>query len=151
MAVEHDLARSGADLLVATLDDLAAGTAREIPQDDSAATYAPRLTKEEGLIDWSRSARAIHNAIRGLHPWPHAYTFIGRERLILLRSSAAGSIGAVAEPGTILEASGDGFVVATGSGLLAVHEVQIEGRRSMSTREFLAGHRIEGRRLGAAP
>src|SRR5205814_7479295 len=74
-AVERDLAELGADLLVTTLDRLAYGPIPEEPQDEAHATYAPRLTKEDGVVDWSRSAVDIHNLIRGLHPWPHAFTF----------------------------------------------------------------------------
>jgi methionyl-tRNA formyltransferase len=150
VGVEQDLARLGATLLVATLDELAADNAREVVQDESTATYAPRLTKEDGLIDWMRPAADIHNAIRGLYPWPHAYTFIGPQRLILLRSSLAGTNPEV-PPGTIVHASGDWLSVATGLGLLSIHEVQLEGKRPMHAREFLAGHRIEGRRFATSP
>ena len=69
--------QDGARLLLDVLDRLEAGTARAEPQDDSASTYAPRLTKEEGLIDWTQSARQIHNRVRGLYPWPHAYSYSG--------------------------------------------------------------------------
>src|ERR1043165_6200793 len=71
--VEADLAEMGAELLASVIDQLAVGTAREQPQDEAQATYAPRLTKEEGLIDWGESAVQIHNRVRGLYPWPHAY------------------------------------------------------------------------------
>lgn len=139
--VERDLARIGARLLVTALDDLAAGRATETPQDDSAATYAHRLTKEDGLVDWRLPAARIHNLIRGLHPWPHAFTYLRGQRFILLRSSV--SADAVSAPGgTILEAHGDRLTVATGEGALLVREIQAEGKRSMTAREFLAGHRL---------
>ena len=70
--VERDLARIGAPLLVSIVDALAVGTAAEMPQDEAAATYAHRLTREDGIIDWTRPAADIHNLIRGLQPWPHA-------------------------------------------------------------------------------
>src|SRR2546426_375471 len=80
----------GARLLVSVVDRIAEGTATEEPQDDSQASFAPRLTKDEGLVDWSLPARAIHDRVRGLHPWPHAYTFIDGERTIILRSRVEG-------------------------------------------------------------
>jgi methionyl-tRNA formyltransferase len=139
--VERDLARIGAALLVDIVDRLAAGTARETAQDDALATYAHRLTKEDGLIDWSRAARDLHNQVRGLHPWPHAQTFLNGQRLIVLRSRLS-SEACTAPPGTILTARGDVLAVAAGSGVLDIIELQAEGRRPMDTREFLAGHHL---------
>lgn len=150
-AVERDLARLGADLLVETTDLLAAGSARDTPQDDAAATYAHRLTKDEGLIDWTWPAERVHNLIRGLHPWPHAFTFLRGSRIILLRSTASRG-GPPGEPGTILEAAGDRLVVAAGSDGVLIYQLQAEGKRPMNAREFLAGHRLaRGDRLTAAP
>ncbi|MSO46329.1 MAG: methionyl-tRNA formyltransferase [Acidobacteria bacterium] len=148
--VERDLARLGAALLIATLDDLAAGQVPEMPQDDSQATYAPKLQKEEGLIDWRWTAERLHNLIRGLHPWPHAFTFLGTRRFIVRRSrwSAEPSPEAV---GTVVEAAGDRLAVATGSGILEVAEIQAEGKRPMSARDFLAGHPLSrGERFGSS-
>jgi methionyl-tRNA formyltransferase len=136
--VERDLAVLGASLLVETLDRLARGPVREVPQDDRLATYAHRLTKDDGVIDWARPADAIHNQIRGLHPWPHAFSWLEGERLILWRSHwTADAVDAV--PGTILTAHGDELRVATGAGTLLVTELQAEGRRAGRTRDFLAG------------
>ncbi len=84
--VEHDIARLGADLLVEAVAAIAEGRASETPQDESEATYAHKIEKTDGIIDWSRPARDIHNQIRGLHPWPHAYSDLQGERTILLRS-----------------------------------------------------------------
>jgi methionyl-tRNA formyltransferase len=85
--VERVLARIGASLLVYTLDKLEDGTAvREIPQDDRLATYAPKIEREDGRIDWTQPPDRIHNLVRGLHPWPHAFTFLGRERLLIHRT-----------------------------------------------------------------
>jgi methionyl-tRNA formyltransferase len=139
--VERDLAELGADLLIATVDRLARGPIAETPQDDSAATYAHRLTKDEGLVDWSRPSQAIHNMVRGLRPWPHAYTFFGGHRLILLRSRPAGGT-THALAGVIVAAHGDELRVATGDGLLQIDALQGEGKRPMTPREFLAGHRM---------
>ena len=150
-AVESDLATLGATALVQTLDRLALGPVAETPQDDSRATYAHRLTKDDGVVDWSKSAGSIHNQIRGLHPWPHAFSYIDGTRLILLASTWCAD-GSDAEPGTILSAHGDELKVATGAGTLFVTELQAEGRRASRTREFLAGrHLSRGQRFGANP
>jgi methionyl-tRNA formyltransferase len=154
--VERDLSRLGADLLVATTDELASGRVRETPQDEAASTYAPRLTKDDGIVVWSLPAQQVHDLIRGLHPWPHAFTFHGSSRFILRRSivSVRGVEGSVRDeaPGTILEAAGDQLVVATGAGGLRLTEIQAEGKRPMSVREFLAGHRLTaGEQFAEAP
>ena len=149
--VERDLARLGAALLVDVVDQLAAGTASEIQQDDLEATYAPRLTKEDSPLDWSRPARHLHNQIRGLHPWPHADTFLHGRRLIV-RASALGEESGSAAPGTVVVARGDQFDVATGDGLLRILELQAEGKKPMRVRDFLTGHPVPaGSRFSAAP
>lgn len=151
--VERDLARLGGSLLKQTVDRLAAGPIDEVPQDDRLATYAPRLTKEDGLVDWTQSSRRVHDLVRGMHPWPHAYSYLNGQRLILLRSSAEedGAEGSAA-PGTILEAKGDTLCVTTGAGTVHLRELQAEGKRPMRTREFLSGHRISaGDRFTSAP
>jgi methionyl-tRNA formyltransferase len=148
--VERDLAAIGAALLVETLDAMAAGHVVETPQDDTCATYAHKLTKEDGLIDWTSPADQIHNLIRGLHPWPHAFSFLEGHRFILRRSHASHTPSS-REPGTIEEAAGDRLAIATGAGLLEVTDIQAEGKRPMSVREFLAGHRLaSGQRFGAS-
>jgi len=143
--VEDALAGLGAQLLVAVLAQMAAGTAQEEPQDDTQATHAPRLTKEEGLIDWSQSGAAIHNRVRGFYPWPHAYTFLRGTRLIIRRTQVD-LAGRKAPPyergGTVLTVEPEAIHVATADGELAIVEVQPEGRRPMSARDFTAGHRL---------
>ena len=148
--VEPDLAAIGARLLAETADSIANGVWREEAQDDAQATYAARLTKEDGVVDWTRFATAIHNQIRGLRPWPHAFTFHDGARMILLRSSAT-AVTTNAAPGTVVESAGDRLVVATGFGALRLLEVQAEGRRPMAVRDFLAGHRLAvGDRLSSS-
>ena len=139
--VEHDLARIGAGLLLTSVDALARGLVQETPQDDSAASYAHRLTKEEGAIDWSQPADVIHNRIRGLHPWPHAFTQWRGQRLILLTSAVLNEPSDLA-PGTLLESGADRLVIATGRGRLLVRRLQAEGKRALPTRDFLAGHAL---------
>lgn len=145
--VERDLAALGAPLLLAAAEAMAAGPVDLEPQDDMMSTYAPRLTKEEGLVDWSLPAVYLHNRVRGLYPWPHAYTWLDGQRVILLRSSVdeRGSAAAVSSPGpgTIVEVTRDAMHVAAGfDSCLAIHEVQMEGKRPVTVREFLAGHPI---------
>lgn len=139
--VERDLAHLGAALLVEIADGLAEGSVAETPQDEDAATYAPRLTKDDGAIDWSWPAARIHDLIRGLHPWPHAFSFLDGRRFILIASTADGLTASSDAPGTIVESEGDRLVVATGNGALRLLQIQPEGKRSMSVRDFLAGHR----------
>ena len=151
--VEAALAELGADLLARVLEQIAGNTAREEPQDPSRATYAPRLTKEEGLIDWSQSSLRIHNRVRGLYPWPHAYTFLDGARLIVLRTRIdhadlegprRGEISAPPRPGTILEVTRQAIQVATGEGgQLAIVELQAEGGRPMDVRNFVGGHLVK--------
>lgn len=149
--VERDLATIGAGLLVATIDTLAADRHHEIPQDDSQATYAHRLTKADGAIDWTASAHRIHNLIRGLHPWPHAYTFLDGRRFIVLRADWDDATASGAEPGTVSQADGDQLRVAAGAGTVRLQQIQPEGRRPLGPREFLAGHPVRvGARFGPA-
>ena len=143
--VEHDLARLGASLLLDVLDQLADGRAVETPQDESAATYAHRLRKEEGLVDWRAPAAAIHNQVRGLQPWPMAWTFIGGRRLILVRTrTAPESPDSGGAPGSIVRITKDGIRVQTGAGLLDLLTVQPEGRKAMAARAYAAGHLDDG-------
>jgi methionyl-tRNA formyltransferase len=142
--VEHDIARLGADLLVEAVAAIAEGRASETPQDESEATYAHKIEKTDGIIDWSRPARDIHNQIRGLHPWPHAYSDLQGERTILLRSEVEGERhGPHIDPGTVLDARPDRFAVQAGVGIVRLLTLQREGRRPVTAREFLAGRRIE--------
>jgi len=153
--VERDLAELGADVLLEGVSEIDAGTVREEPQDHAQATFAPRLTKEDGLIDWTRPAGAIHNLVRGLHPWPLAFSFLGTARVLILRTAVVGRDASdrAAAPGQILEAHGDRLIVAArDESALAIHEIQPEGRRRLTAREFLAGHRLAvGATFSSAP
>jgi methionyl-tRNA formyltransferase len=149
--VQGDLARIGAALLIQTLDRVAAGSVREEPQNDSAATYAHRITREDGLIDWTWPADRIHDLVRGLHPWPHAYTYLNGARLIVLRSAVANQSHGV-PPGSVVTALGDELRVAAGREVVDLIEIQAEGKRPMSPRDFLAGHRLRpGDRFARTP
>lgn len=148
--VEKRLALAGARLLVDTVDEMEHGTVIETPQDAALSTYAPRLTKDEGLINWTAPAETIHNQVRGLHPWPHAFTYGPGGRLIIHRSALGDDTAVTAAAGTIVAAdAARGLVVATGRGTLRLIEVQAEGGRVQPARDFLSGHSLEaGARLG---
>jgi methionyl-tRNA formyltransferase len=158
--VEGDLARIGADLLLSVVERLASGPVEAVPQDNAKASYAHRLTKMDGLVDWNRPAERIHDLIRGLHPWPHAYTFLHGERYILLKSvlcdeSGMPSLTSPVAPltaGTIASASGDRLVVAAGRGGVQILELQVENKRATTARAFLAGHHLAaGDRFDTGP
>ena len=137
----HDrLALIGADVLAETLDLLAAGRLIPEKQDDQHTSYAPMLKKEEGLIDWDREPQTIRNMVRGLTPWPGAYTFIDGKTLKIYRCRATGGSGV---PGTVLQADRSGLVVACRGGGLLIEELQLEGKKRLSARDFLAGYNIK--------
>ncbi|MPY87215.1 MAG: methionyl-tRNA formyltransferase [Luteitalea sp.] len=139
--VERALATLGASLLCEMVDRLAAGPVQEVPQQDAHATYAPRLRKEEGLVDWSHAASTLHNHVRAMQPWPGASTFLDGERLVIRRTRV--DLPTTAPPGTIIEADHDVLRVATGdNSSLRVLELQPSGRRAMTVRDFLAGRRL---------
>lgn len=148
--VERDLAAMGADLLVGILDDFAAGRVAEVPQNDADATYASRLIKDEGLIDWSLPAIDIHNRIRGLRPWPGAYTVLKNQRLVVHQATLSDADCGEALPGTCVAAGSGGITVACGDHrAIDLVQVQPEGRRVMPARDFVAGHgRMTGQRFG---
>lgn len=149
--VERDLAEMGAALLVGTLDRLSHGPIEETPQDDALATYAHRLTKDDGIVRWERPAIELHNQIRGLYPWPHAYSFVQGRRVILWKSVVNGAE-ASGPPGAIVRVGPDGIDVATGAGTLTLTALQAEGKRLLNARDFLAGQRLTtGDRFSPAP
>jgi methionyl-tRNA formyltransferase len=140
--VERDLADLGAALLVEVVEAIANGTASETPQDHSRATYAPKITKEEGTVDWTMSADRIHNLVRGLQPWPLVSVRIGGNRYQLHQTKVTNEA-TDAAPGTVVEATRERFDIAAGGGRrLRIVRIQPEGRRVMSARELLAGRRI---------
>jgi methionyl-tRNA formyltransferase len=131
----------GADLLMETLEGLE--SARIVPrkQDSAQATYAPLLKKEDGLINWNLPAEAIHNRVRGLQPWPGAYTTFRGQTLNICRAKVqVGQALSPAAPGAFLTLKP--LTVACASGALELLEVQLEGRRRMSAADFANGHRL---------
>ena len=134
------LAEIGGKLLVETIARLKAGTLAPRPQDSSQATLAPLLKKEDGAIDWALPATALANRVRGLSPWPGAYTTVaGGDRWTIWRALAfSGPVTKL--PGTIIAMTTDAIHVATGEGVLAVMELQPANSRRMAVSQYLAGH-----------
>jgi methionyl-tRNA formyltransferase len=140
--IERDLAVLGAALLLDVIGQIEAGTVQQELQDFMVCSYAPKVTKDEGLIDWTLPASYIHNRVRGLYPWPHAYTYLDGVRLIVLKTRVAELPGA-GPPGTVIDVSRDAIHVATGhEGRIAIEQLQLEGGRPMGVRDFLAGHTL---------
>ncbi len=139
------LAEAGAPLLVESLRKLDRGEIQPIPQDHTQATLAPLLRKEDGRIDWSRSARQTYHRIRGLQPWPGAYTtFRGQLCHVWGRPAAAEAMPGRKEPPGTLVGSGNELFVACGKATwLRLDEVQLEGRRRVPARDFANGARLK--------
>ena len=135
------LAPAGADLLVKTLAALAAGTAKRVPQDNSRATLAPILKKEDGRIEWHFPAQQIHNQIRGLLPWPGAHTLFRGQSFHIWRAAMTDRRSPLA-PGALIREHGVYAVGGDGTALELL-EVQMEGRKRMAADVFANGHRIE--------
>src|SRR6476659_716628 len=136
------LAEVGGRLLVETLAQLKAGTLTARPQDHSQATLAPLLKKEDGAINWAMPATSIANRIRGLTPWPGAFTFLNADRWTISRAAAISEPTALL-PGQITALRKDAIHVATGQGVLAIRELQPAHSRRMPAAQYLAGHLLQ--------
>ena len=138
--LQDKLKLAGASLLIKTLALIESGQAPRIPQDHIAATYAPLLTREIERIDWSMSAEAIHNRIRGLSPWPGAYCLFQGRPLKLHRSRIVALQGMNQQPGKIKALTPEGIVVDTGNGSIELLELQPECRQRMNARDCANGY-----------
>lgn len=152
--LEARLARLGAPLSLETIEKIVAGRAEILPQDQSLVTKAPKLKKEDGIIDWSRPAAEIHNLVRAMQPWPMAsttwtalpWTPAGPLRVIVHKTRPVAGEGA---PGVVLTATKDDLVVAAGEGAVQLLIVQVPGKKPMSAAEFLRGRHVQpGDRMG---
>jgi methionyl-tRNA formyltransferase len=141
VALEARLASAGARLLIDVINDRSRFDAEE-PQDERLVTYAERIVRADGDVNWARPARAIHNQIRGLHPWPHAAVMLRDKRILLIESRVAHDHETTASPGTVLDAGAGGLVVAAAPGAVRILRVQPEGRAVMPVRDFLNGHPV---------
>ena len=136
------LADVGATLLMDALRRLQEGTLTSIPQDGSRATPAPLLKKEDGLIDWKRPAVQLMNQVRGMSPWPGAYTFASSERWGISRAEVSGDCRPEQVPGMVIQANQEGIGVATGAGVLVLREIQPSNSRRMTVGQYVAGHSV---------
>jgi methionyl-tRNA formyltransferase len=141
----HDrLAQIAPEALLESLRLLAAGNAPRIPQDNAHATYAPKLKREHGIIDWSESAEAIERKIRAYNPWPGAFMKVDSQNLKIFSASVVDLNG---QPGELLRSDKD-LIVAAGQSALSLAEIQLEGKLRMNTAEFLRGYAALLRRAG---
>ena len=141
-ALSERLSELGATLLREALPRFLNGQLQDTPQDHAGATLAPILKKSDGAIDFAKPARAVHDHIRGMSPWPGAYTELEGKRVKLLRSSVVEEGGTRGKPGQVLRADRHGLWVACGSGVLALEELQLEGRKRSTAEQFCAGQRL---------
>ena len=139
----HDtLSEMGGNLVLETLVRLEKNTLLPTPQNNNLATYAPKLKKEEGLVRWEKNANTLFNQVRGLTPWPGSYTLLNKKRLRILKAQVTeGTLDD--QPGQIARVTDIGIEVGTGQDRLILTELQPEGKKSMSAKSFLAGHKIE--------
>jgi len=146
-SLQAKLTPIGARLLMETLRRLKDGSLIPWEQDESAATLAPMLKKEDGLIDWKKSALEIERRVRGLDPWPGSFTRLGTKLLKVHRAKIV-STARTGKPGEVLKADAGGFWVATASGVIELDEVQLENKKRLAGSEFIKGARIQlGERL----
>jgi methionyl-tRNA formyltransferase len=132
------LADIGASLLLKTIDGLKGGYIRPIPQMGT-PSYAPPLRKEDGRLDWAKTALEIFNLVRALYPWPCAYCYLNGERIKIIRVTVLGGSGMPRR----VENTGEELIVGTGEGLVSIIELQPEGKRPMSAKAFLQGRRLQ--------
>lgn len=141
------LSVKGGELILKTLEKLEKGTAKRTPQQDDLSTYAGKITKELGYIDFSKSAVEIEQLIRGLNPWPSAFTYMDGKMMKIWDATVIDEDSESA-PGTILEKTKECIKVATGKGTLCINELQLEGKKRMTTQAFLNGYEITAEHLG---
>jgi len=127
----------GADVLEKTLCALFQGTLKRVPQADALSTYAPLLAKEMGRIDWQKSAREIHDLVRGLNSWPGAYSMLAGQKFKIWRTRVAEG---TANPGEIISVTKKGLLVGTGEGLLEILELQAPSKKKMAAGDYMRGH-----------
>lgn len=142
----HDrLAVLGADVILETLDGLAKGTLAPVPQPAEGATLAPRLERDDGRLDWEKTARELHNQVRGMNPWPGAFALLGEQRVKLHRTALTAARRGPVGPGEVALRETGRLLIGTGDELLEVLELQPEGRPRMTGRDFVNGLRDEVR------
>lgn len=152
ITLSEKLSEVGARLVLDVLDSIDTGRDLDFKkQDDSRASYAPKLKKEDGLIDWGKAACDIHNKVRGLIPWPGAYTSYEGKILKIWRTRPDSLLAEKGSyPGEVMDVSkGKGIIVNTGAGTLTIENLQLEGKKVLDADSFVRGHKIgRGYRLG---
>jgi len=143
--LEKELSSISAELLIQVLDLIEKNNYKLIPQDESKVSFAPKLKKEDGRIDWQQPAKKIYNLIRGLQPWPGTFTFYKGKMLKIYKASVSPSTNQFVNPsaGEIIEVSKRGIIVACGKDNLIIEELQIEGKKRISAEAFIAGYKIK--------
>lgn len=137
------LSEMGASLLLKTIKGFKDSSLKPLPQGGN-PSYAPPLKKDDGRLDWSKSAIEIFNFVRGMYPWPCAYCYLSQERIKITRVNVLEGSGL---PGRVEKVSKCELIVGTGKGLLSIIELQPEGRKPMSAKAFLQGRRLLGGEL----
>jgi methionyl-tRNA formyltransferase len=147
-SLQEKLTPVGARLLLETLCRLKECSLAPTEQDESKATFAPTIKKEDGRIDWTRPALEIERRVRGFDPWPGSFTWVNGKLLKVHRTQLVSSESSAA-PGEVVKADRGGFWVSTGAGAIALEEVQLENKKRIPGVEFIKGARIKvGDRLG---
>ncbi|GKW44920.1 methionyl-tRNA formyltransferase [Planococcus sp. NCCP-2050] len=136
------LSAAGTQLLKETLPSIVEGTNKRIPQDEEKVTFARNISREQERIDWSKSAQAIYNQVRGLHPWPVAYTTFKDANMKIWWTEEADS-SKTGKPGEVVELTDEAILVQTGEGILALTELQPAGKKRMSAQDYLKGPKIQ--------
>jgi methionyl-tRNA formyltransferase len=142
------LSRSGAELMLKALEAIEAGKEELREQDENEVVLAPKLEKDEGRIDWTGSAAEIIRKIRGMQPWPGAFSYLEGRMLKILEAETGNAEDSSGTPGTVCDEKK--FIVHTGKGTICVNVLQLEGKKSMTSDEFLRGYHLKkGTILGA--
>lgn len=136
------LSAAGTQLLKETLPSIVEGTNKRIPQDEEKVTFARNISREQERIDWSKSAQAIYNQVRGLHPWPVAYTTFKDANMKIWWTEEADS-SKTGKSGEVVELTDEAILVQTGEGILALTEIQPAGKKRMSAQDYLKGPKIQ--------
>jgi methionyl-tRNA formyltransferase len=143
ITLNEKLSDIGAGALIEAVELIGSGKALFIRQDESAATSAPKLKKEDGLINWNESAVKIHNKVRGLLPWPGAYTHYNEKTLKILKTEVVEAGETMGQSGEVIDIiKHKGIVIKTGEGQLLIQYVQIEAKKPFDTDAFLCGHKV---------
>lgn len=133
----------GADLLTKTLPQIEAGVISPIKQDETLATHTSKISKDMGLINWNESSELIERYVRGLNSWPSAYTKLDGKTLKIWKAKVTQASENAAAPGTVISLSKDAFEVKTKNSALRIDEIQLEGKKRMTTHDFLLGYKLE--------